>query len=165
MSTVITVVVVIVALFVVLGLLSRTSSRRKKEAQADLEREMAELQTPDILELVRQEAAETGVAEIPGADDVDLPVRLRVWRRDEHVRSICPDASKLRFVLAPDVAPEGATEDDLELECEGVPTPPRPTPEPADEADADQSDESAALPDVEEAPTADDDSIAEDSAE
>ena len=123
MNTAVTVVLVIVVLFVVLGVLARSSSRRKKEAQADLEREKAELQTPDILELVRQEAAESGVDEIPGADGVDLSVRLRVWQRDEHVRSICPDPTLLRFVLEDGVSPDTATADDLRLECEGIPTP------------------------------------------
>ena len=132
MSTVLTVVLVLVALFAVLGILARTSSRRKKEAQADLEREKAELKTPDILELVRQEAEDAGLDEIPGADEVDLTVRLRVWQRDEHVRSACPDRSKLRFVLASGVSAEAATEDDLRLVCRGVPTPAPADPEAVD---------------------------------
>ena len=142
MSAALTVVLVIVLLFVVLGVLARSSSRRKKEAQADLEREKAELSTPDILELVRQEAAESGVDQIPGADDVDLTVRLQAWRRDEYVRSACPDTTLLRFVLDEGVPPDKATAEDVRLECEGVPTPP---PEPASEAE----DDTAAAPDVE----------------
>lgn len=158
MSTVVTVVLVLLALFVVLGILSRTSSQRKKEAQADLEREKAELKTPDILELVRQEAEDARLDEIPGADEVDLTVRLRVWQRDEHVRSICPDRSKLRFDLASGVSAEAATEDDLRLVCQGVPTPAPPDPE---AADADLTDQPDPVTDVEGEPaTADDDTIA-----
>lgn len=158
MSTVVTVVLVLVALFAVLGILARTSSRRKKEAQADLEREKAELKTPDILELVRQEAEDARLDEIPGADEVDLTVRLRVWQRDEHVRSVCPDRSKLRFAMAPGVSAEAATEDDLRLVCQGVPTPAPPDPE---AADADLTDQPDPATDIEGEPaTADDDTIA-----
>ena len=158
MSTVVTVVLVLVALFAVLGILARTSSRRKKEAQADLEREKAELKTPDILELVRQEAEDAGLDEIPGADEVDLTVRLRVWQRDEHVRSACPDRSKLRFVLASGVSAEAATEDDLRLVCRGVPTPAPADPE---AVDADPTDEPDPATHVEGEPTpADDDETA-----
>lgn len=157
MSTVLTVVLVLVALFAVLGILARTSSRRKKEAQADLEREKAELKTPDILELVRQEAEDARLDEIPGADEVDLTVRLRVWQRDEHVRSACPDRSKLRFVLASGVSAGVATEDDLRLVCEGVPTPAPADPEAADTDPTDQPDTAT---DVEGEPTAADDETA-----
>ena len=120
MSAVITVVLVVGGLLVLLAVLSRSASRRKEEAKADLEREKAELQTPDIFELIRQEAAETGVEEIPGADGVELTIRLRVWQRDEEVRETSPGPAELRFELAPDVDPEKATEDDLILTFDGA---------------------------------------------
>jgi cell division septation protein DedD len=121
MSAVITVVLVVGGLLVLLIVLSRSASRRKEEAKADLEREKAELQTPDIFELIRQEAAETGVEEIPGADGVELTIRLRVWHRDEEVREMSPGPAELRFELAPDVDPETATENDLVLTFDGAP--------------------------------------------
>lgn len=121
MSAVITVVLVVGGLLALLAVLNRSAKRRKEEAKADLEREKAELQTPDIFELIRQEAAETGVETIPGADGVELTIRLRVWHRDEEVREMSPGPSELRFELAPDVEPESATEKDLILTFDGAP--------------------------------------------
>lgn len=136
MSAVITVVLVVGGLLAVLVVLSRSANRRKKEAQADLEREKAELQTPDIFELIAQEAADTGVEEIPGADGVEISTRLRVWHRDENIRALCPDPADLRFEVTPGMEPEDVTEDDLILTFDGAPEP-EPPPEAAEETDGD----------------------------
>ena len=142
MSAVITVALVVGGLLAVLVVLNRSANRRKKEAQADLEREKAELQTPDILELVAQEAADTGVEEIPGADGVELPIRLRVWHRDEDTRALRPEGVELRFELSPGVEPGTATEDDLVLTFDGAPAQTSPTDagDPEGESDGDGGD-------------------------
>jgi hypothetical protein len=77
-----------------------------------------------------------------------------VWQRDEHVRSACPDRSKLRFVLASGVSAEAATEDDLRLVCQGVAIPAPADPEAADANPTDQPDPAT---DVEGEPAAADD--------
>jgi len=138
------IVVGLVAVVVVLWVVTRNSARMKKEARDDLKREMEALPSRDIMDLVREEAAETGVAEIPGADGVEIPVRLKVWHRDAAVRAACPDRALLSFVLAEGVAPERAREDDLRLHFEGYVPAPEPEPsvtavEPAEE-DAAESD-------------------------
>jgi len=100
------------ALVVALVVVSRGISRRRDAARQDLERELAEVGHHDIMDLVREEAAEIGLERIPGADDVDLVTRLRVWHRDEAIRTACPDPSRLRFVRDAD----DPTEAQLHLE-------------------------------------------------
>jgi len=132
----------VVAVVIVLVVVTRNSSHVRKAAKADLEREIDELHTPDIMELVQQEASETGVLDIPGADGVDLPVRLRVWHRDGAARAAAPSPEALRFELRADVAPQDATDDDLTLRSTG--TEPPASGEPAVHDDADMAEPEAA---------------------
>mgnify|MGYP001547977855 FL=1 len=103
------VVIAVVVAFVMLG---RMQSARKKEAKADLAREIEELHTPDIIELVQEEVTDAGLADLPGAEGLDPTVLLKVWKRDG---SGCPKGTG-RFVIADDVAPEDATEDSTTFE-------------------------------------------------
>lgn len=107
--------IIVVAIVVVAGMivLSRSGNQRKKEAIADLQREKDSLHTPDILELVEQEVTESGITDLPGAEDVDPVVLLKVWKRDGD------DCAKGegRFVVVDGVEPTAATEADLTFEC------------------------------------------------
>ncbi|MEN8113871.1 MAG: hypothetical protein ABFS21_05740 [Actinomycetota bacterium] len=102
-----------VAVAYVMFKFSRSTKRTKKEAIADLEREREALHTPDIIELVMEEVRESGIDELPGADEIDPTVLLRVWKRD---REECP-AGDGRFVLVEGVDPANASADDLTFEC------------------------------------------------
>ena len=106
------------AVLVVLFVVSRAMGRRRELARESLEAEKAALRERDIMDLVMEEAEDIGLDGIPGADGVDVVVRLRVWHRDAHVRELCPDPSLLRFVLFPD-APAEPGDDDLRLDFEG----------------------------------------------
>jgi hypothetical protein len=81
---------------------------------------------PSIHELVAAEAAELGVDQIPGADDVLLGVRLKVWKRDHEVAEPC-DPALWRFVVAHNVVAAAATDTDVRLEC-GPPSDATPEP-------------------------------------
>jgi len=94
----------------------RTSSREKKLAKLR-EFEDSIPPRPTIQELILEEARETGVEEIPGGDGLELPVRLKVWHRDEHVRRNCIDGG-LRYVVHEGVDPASASEDDVMLMCD-----------------------------------------------
>jgi len=106
-----------IAVLVVMVVIARNSSHVKREAREDLKREREQLKPPDIMDLVRQEAEESGVLAVPGADGVELPIRLKVWQRDGDVRDAC-DPSHLRFVLTEGVDAEAATPESLHLECD-----------------------------------------------
>jgi hypothetical protein len=129
----------LIAVLVILWLVTRNSARVKKEAREDLKREMESLPSRSIMDLVKEEAEETGVDVIPGAEGVDLPIRLKVWHRDAEVRESCPDPALLVFVLTEGVDPERAAADDLRLHFEGyVPRPAEPeAPTPAAEPSED----------------------------
>ncbi len=71
---------------------------------------------PSFEDLVREEAIEQGVDQIPGAGNVSLAIRLKVWVRDHADLEPCA-ATQLVFVLAHGVDPAAATETDLRLEC------------------------------------------------
>ena len=105
---------VIILLLVVTVVLSRMGSTRKKEAIADLERELASLHTPDIIELVNDEVRDAGIGDLPGAAGIDRVVLLKVWKRD---RGECADGTG-RFVVAETVDPVQATEADVTFDCE-----------------------------------------------
>ena len=140
----------VVAFVVVLVVITRSQSRVRKDAKADLEREMEALQTPDILELVQQEADDTGVRQVPGSDGIDTTVLLQVWHRDGAVRDSCVDG--LRFESADGIAPDAVGVDDLRLVCDGEVRPMTEAAgeeaEPAlhEEVAAEQADESADEP-------------------
>ena len=109
------VVIVGVILFLVVTIvLSRMGSNRKKEAIADLERELASLHTPDIIELVNDEVRDAGIGDLPGAAGIDKVVLLKVWKRD---RGDCENGAG-RFLVAEAVDPALATEADVTFDCE-----------------------------------------------
>ncbi len=115
------VVIMVVAAFAIALLLavSRMGSQRRRVAREDLAREQSELVSPDILSLVREEAIELGVDRIPGADELDITIRLRVWHRDSEVREDCAGTpQRLRFEIAERVASGDATEEDVRLVCD-----------------------------------------------
>lgn len=103
----------LIAIIVVLTLLSRMQSSRNKEAVADLQREIAEVHIPDILELVYQEVDDAGLRDLPGSTDVDATVLLKVWKRDG---PDCP-VGQGEFHVADGVEATEATEDDVTFEC------------------------------------------------
>ena len=111
------VALIIIVVIVVVGgmiMLSRSSSQLKKEAIADLQREKDSLHTPDIIELVNQEVAESGITDLPGAEGIDPVVLLKVWKRD---RSDCGDQPG-HFVVADGLEASAATETDVTFLCE-----------------------------------------------
>jgi hypothetical protein len=73
-------------------------------------------QIPTVMDLVRMEVEETGVENIPGHEGLGGPVMLRVFRRDEAVRTRCPHGG-YAFVIRSGVKPEDALEDDVRLFC------------------------------------------------
>jgi hypothetical protein len=113
------VLVVVAGLAIVLLLaVSQMGSRRRNAARADLAREKQTVVEQDILALVQEEVAETGVDQIPGADGVDITVRLRVWHRDAEVRDECAGEGRLRFQVDEDAEPSDASADQVRLVCD-----------------------------------------------
>ena len=98
---------------VVLVLLSRMQTKNRNEAVADLAREREALKARDILDLVYEEIADTGIGELPGAESVDPTVLLKVWKRDG---ADCAEGQG-SFVVADGIEPDDATEDTLRFEC------------------------------------------------
>jgi len=96
----------------------RMSSRQRKLAKLK-EFEESLPPRPTIQELMAEEVRETGVDRIPGGDGLEVPVRLKVWHRDEHVRRNCADGA-LRFVVSEGVDRPTASEDDVMLVCDAV---------------------------------------------
>lgn len=96
----------------------RMSSRERKLAKIK-EFEESIPPRPTIQELMAEEVRETGVDQIPGGDGLEIPVRLKVWHRDVHVRRGCADGA-LRFVLSEGVDRATANEDDVMLVCDEV---------------------------------------------
>lgn len=112
----IAVVLAVVAFLAMAFVVGRASARRRRQAKEDLEREKAALGTWDIMDLVRQEVADTGIDHIAGGDGIDVTVRLRVWHRDESTRLLVEgNPDRLRFVLADGVDPAEADVDDVRL--------------------------------------------------
>jgi hypothetical protein len=103
----------VIAFLVVIFVLSRMGTQRKKAAIADLAREREALVTPDIIELVNDEVNETGIADLPGAADIDPVVLLKAWKRDGG-----PCAAGGYFSVADGVAPNEASETDVTFHCD-----------------------------------------------
>jgi hypothetical protein len=72
---------------------------------------------PSIMDLMRQEIAETGVEEIPGHEGIPGPVMLKVFRRDQLTRERCTHDA-FEFVIQDGIEPAAATEDNVRLFCE-----------------------------------------------
>jgi sensor domain CHASE-containing protein len=103
----------VIAVIVAIALLSRMQSNRKKEAMADLQQEIEQTHVPDILELVNEEIDDAGIRDLPGAEDLDPTVLLRVWKRDG---AGCRGAGG-EFQVAGGIAPSEATEVDVTFTC------------------------------------------------
>ncbi len=71
---------------------------------------------PTIMDLMREEIAETGVETIPGHEGLTGPVMLKVFRRDAPIRVRCTHDA-IEFVVRDGTEPEEALEDDVVLFC------------------------------------------------
>ncbi len=71
---------------------------------------------PTIQDLVDEEAAATGVNEIPGGEDLNVSLKLRVFWRDEVVRKGCTDGH-LEFRVDQGVNLDSVRTDDVRLVC------------------------------------------------
>ena len=71
---------------------------------------------PTVMDLVREEIAETGVERIPGHEGLPDHVMLKVFKRDRLIRERCTHDS-FQFVIRQDVSPPDALEDDVTLFC------------------------------------------------
>lgn len=71
---------------------------------------------PTVMDLMREEMAETGVETIPGHEGLAGPVMLKVYRRDDSVREKCPHDA-YEFVIRDGIDAAEATEDDVVLFC------------------------------------------------
>lgn len=96
-----------IAVLLTVGImLSRASSRQKKQAVASLEAEKAALGSHTILDLVHEEVEDLGLRHIAGSEGLGPDVLLRAWRdAPESVRSA--DPAHLEFVA--DDRADGAT--------------------------------------------------------
>lgn len=91
----------------------RLSKREKKLEQL---RQYDPLPEPKaILDIVREEAEDLGVNDVPGGEGLDIPVKLKVWHRDEAIREACN--GDVRYDVAAGVPPGEATVDDVRLVC------------------------------------------------
>lgn len=71
---------------------------------------------PTIQDLVDEEAVATGVNEIPGGEDLNVSLKLRVFWRDEIVRKGCEDG-QLEFRIDDNVNLDEVRTDDVRLVC------------------------------------------------
>lgn len=71
---------------------------------------------PTVMDLMREEIAETGVENIGGHEGLTGPVMLKVHRRDKSIRDRCTHDA-YEFVVREDVDPPEATEDNVVLFC------------------------------------------------
>jgi hypothetical protein len=90
------------------------TSRRQERIMEKLE-PLPEI--PTVMDLVREEVAETGVENIPGHEGLTGPIMLKVFRRDQAVRDRCTHDG-YAFVIAEGVEPSEALEADVVLYCE-----------------------------------------------
>jgi hypothetical protein len=92
-------------------------SKRERKLQQLREFEDSIPPRPTIEELIEAEIRDTGVDRIPGGDGVAVPIRLKVFHRDTHVRTGCADDG-LRFLVTEGVDAAEATVDDVMLVCD-----------------------------------------------
>ena len=88
-----------------------TASRRQRRIISKLE---PAPELPTLMDLVREEIADLGLEDIPGAAELSKPVLLKVYRRD--VRDDCTHDA-FQFVVSDGVEPRDALEDDVEFVC------------------------------------------------
>ena len=111
------IVLAVVAFLVVAAMLSRQSTKNKKRAIAELEKEKESIGTFDIFELVESEVRSLGLADIDGALDIPHGVLLKAWSDNQEVAESCHDRAHLRYVVTDGIDPQDATDDDVTLEC------------------------------------------------
>ncbi len=93
-------------------------TRRKSRRQRKLDEIRANdppFEPKSAFDVMLEEVAELGLDDVPGAEGIDAPVRLKVWKRDAAIRTSCND--DVRFVVHPGVEPGKATVDEVRLEC------------------------------------------------
>lgn len=122
------------ALLFVGVVLSRQSSRQKKQAVASLEAERKALGSHTILDLVVEEVDDLGLRDVEGAGDLGPDVLLRAWN-DAPPDLRARDRSDLRFALRPGVETSDPRPEDVLLVAATETT----TPE--DDADPSPSDD------------------------
>lgn len=101
----------------VAAVFSSRSTKKKKDAAANLQREVDSISTISILDLVEAEVTDLGLKDIAGAEGITAEVLLKVWKSNHEVVAGCNDKASLRYVLADDVVAANANEDDVTLEC------------------------------------------------
>jgi hypothetical protein len=99
--------------------LSRRQSAAKKEAIAQLAEEQEQLSSFDIHALVRAEVDDLGLRTVNGAEGVPDSVLLKTWNQSTDTVNGCSSRDLLRYVVREGVDPTVATDDDVELICDG----------------------------------------------
>lgn len=90
-----------------------TASRRQRKVLAQLE---PDPELPTVMDLVRAEIRDLDIEEIPGHEGISGPVLLKVYKRDEPVRSRC-EHQAYKYVVAAGVDRAEAQDDDVRLFC------------------------------------------------
>ena len=93
--------------------------KRKSKRQRRLDQIRANdppFEPRSMFDLMLEEAAELGIDELPGADGLETPVKLKVWKRDAAVRENC--SGILRYEVDAQVDPAAASLDDVRLVCD-----------------------------------------------
>lgn len=111
-------IALIVLAFLIVGvILSRQSTKTKKRAIADLEVERENIGAFDIFELVESEVNSLDLLTIEGSADIPHGVLLKIWSTNEDIVDSCADREHLKYVLADDINPQDATDQDVTLVC------------------------------------------------
>ncbi|MFQ5555257.1 MAG: hypothetical protein ACE5GC_07810 [Acidimicrobiia bacterium] len=125
MTIAIAIVALLVALVLVFGRLQGARealktdaepAERKSRRQRKLDQIRATNPMPEpksIFDIMMEEATDLGVDDVPGAQGLELPVKLKVWKRDTAIRQEWPGA--FRYEIAPGVDAASATPDDVHL--------------------------------------------------
>ena len=90
--------------------------KSRRERKLEKVREYDPLPEPkSIFDIMNEEADDIGINEIPGGEGLEIPVKLKVWRRDEGIRDAC--GGSVRFEITAGVDPKSATVDDVWIVC------------------------------------------------
>lgn len=112
---VVVVVALLVAVVVVGVVLSRMTSRRKKDAVESLEAERKAIESQTILDIVAAEVADLGLRDIQGSAGVPPGSLLRGWS-DADPALHAEQRQHLRFVVRDGIVAENAEIGDVRLE-------------------------------------------------
>ncbi|MCP3998354.1 MAG: hypothetical protein GY722_25315 [bacterium] len=88
-----------------------SASKRQRRILSTLE---PDPEIPTLMDLVREEVADLGLEDIPGATGLSRPVMLKAFRRD--ALADCSHDTR-EFVVTDGVDPANALEADVELVC------------------------------------------------